>query len=1422
MRRAEHTPRRPVMGQGATDAGNNPELWVQLGEEARVTNQAILETVQELKNEMARLREDNARLTMEQERILKSLSDRQNQLPVNPSAEQQRMSEEQNHHIPPEGSEEQEERSDNVFEQQTSKRQRVELQGEFRKIKPPHFDGEQEEAAEAWLINMNKYFQLYEYDHNLKARLAIFQLQGKATLWWEEVKIVKGVTEQNITWDNFQRFFKERYLTERFYDEKAREFHDLRLGQQTMDEFITRFTSLLRYVPYIREEKAKVQRFASSLPPYMRERIEFDNPKSMDEVIRKARISYQQSKQKGETASRKWNEKKNFKTVGNNKGIRNNGNKGASKGTNSRFTARTTSKFRSANESKVNEQQIRLDNEGTARPPVQCWGCGGPHYIKNCPQRKGTEQLSQIHEASTVGEVGRSVPIINAALEDRQAEYQPTMVEFEGKISNLAISVLIDPGATLSYVNPKVVERCNLQSVKFKNPWLVQLATGAKRRVTAKINDCSFTIADQPITADLNILPLGSYDILIDMDWLEKHWSLVDCKTKVIYYKDQQGNSKEMQGIRRPVQVRPITANQLVKCVRKGCQVYAIQVGYANSKDKSASLNNIPVIQEFTDVFPEEIPGLPPRRNIDFTIELVPGAAPVSRAPYRMSVPELTELKIQLQELLDKNYIRPSVSPWGAPVLFVKKKDGTLRMCIDYRQLNKLTVKNKYPLPRIDELFDQVKGATVFSKIDLRSGYNQIRIKDEDIAKTTFRTRYGHYEFVVLPFGLTNAPATFMCLMNGIFHPYLDQFVLIFIDDILIYSRTIEEHHEHLRIVLQNLREHQLYAKFSKCDFFKAEIQYLGHVITKDGIAVDPEKIKAIMEWPVPKDVADVRSFMGLAGYYRRFVEGFSKVAFPITSLHKKGKLFHWTPNCQKIFEQLKHLLTAAPILSIADPSKDYVVCTDASKEGLGGVLMQEGRVIAYESQKLKEHEHKYSAYDLELAAIIHALKMWRHYLMGRKFLLHIDHHSLTNYFSQPTLNARQARWVDFLSGFDFEIKHLQGKENKQSAKKDSQQEYELDDAGRIYFKKRLYVPNQNRIRNLIMDEFHISHYAGHPGYQKMVTAIRKEYFWPGMKKSIVEYLSRCLECQQIKAEHQHPAGLLQPLPVPEWKWEIISMDFITGLPRTKRNNDSIFVVVDKLSKAAHFIPVQSTYRAAQIAHIFMQNVFKLHGLPKTIISDRDVKFTSAFWKTLFAELGTQLNFSTAYHPQTDGQTERVNQMVEDMLRAYVMQQPTRWEDYLHLVEFAYNNGYHTSTQMSPFEVLYGRKCRTPASWGGPEDKLSLGPEMLKEMEDMVKRVRVNLKAAQDRQKNYADQKRRFREFQVEPEGEVLVEPLSILDRREVQLRKRAITQVKVQWRHFGPDEATWEDEELMKRTYPDLFGSVRHRDGVQSQGEEM
>eukprot|EP00253_Pinus_taeda_P006115 PITA_06115 len=399
-----------------------------------------------------------------------------------------------------------------------------------------------------------------------------------------------------------------------------------------MDEFINRFTSLLRYVTYLKEEKAKVQRFVSGLPMYMRERIEFDNPKSMDEAIRKARICYQQSKQKGDSSNRKWNEKKNSKAVGNNKGSRSSGIKGSNKNQNNRAAPRSAFRAKSIGESRMSEPPAKMDTEGSSRPPVQCWGCGGPHYVKNCPQRKGTDQISQIHEASTVGDVGRSMPRINAALDDRRAEYQPTMVEFEVSYRDQKTSN--GKGQKLSYSDSRTA------------------SSGRPERASH----------------------LGSYDVLIGMDWLEKHWALVNCKTKVIRYRDEAGIEQDMQGIKRPVQIRPITASQLAKCIWNRCQVYAIQAGYAETKNKENPLEHLPVIKEFADVFPEEIPGLPPKRDIDFTIELIPGAAPVSRTPYRMSVPELTELKMQLQELLDKNYIHPSVSPWGALVLLSERR----------------------------------------------------------------------------------------------------------------------------------------------------------------------------------------------------------------------------------------------------------------------------------------------------------------------------------------------------------------------------------------------------------------------------------------------------------------------------------------------------------------------------------------------------------------------------------------------------------------------------------------------------------------------------------------------------------------------------------------------------------------------------
>ena len=353
-----------------------------------------------------------------------------------------------------------------------------------------------------------------------------------------------------------------------------------------------------------------------------------------------------------------------------------------------------------------------------------------------------------------------------------------------------------------------------------------------------------------------------------------------------------------------------------------------------------------------------------------------------------------------------------------------------MRLCVDYRKMNRVMVKNKYPLPRIDDLFDQLSGACYFSKIDLRSGYHQLRVRESDIPKTAFRTRYGHYEFVVMPFGLTNAPAAFMDMMNRIYRPYLDKFVVFFVDDILIYSKTQEEHEHHLHLALQTLRENQLYAKLEKCEFWLQDIQFLGHMVSKEGIFVDPTKVEAVMKWEQPKTVFEVRSFLGLAGYYRRFIENFARIASPMTRLTRKGVSFDWNDECEESFQELKRRLTTAPVLITPVSREKYTFYCDASRNGLGCVLMQKGRVVAYASRQLKKHEQNYPTHDLELAAMVFSLKLWQHYLYGETFEVFSDHKSLKYIFSQKDLNARQRRWMETLEDFDFTLQYHPGKAN--------------------------------------------------------------------------------------------------------------------------------------------------------------------------------------------------------------------------------------------------------------------------------------------------------------------------------------------------------------------------------------------------------
>ncbi|GKB06655.1 putative reverse transcriptase domain-containing protein [Tanacetum coccineum] len=565
--------------------------------------------------------------------------------------------------------------------------------------------------------------------------------------------------------------------------------------------------------------------------------------------------------------------------------------------------------------------------------------------------------------------------------------------------------------------------------------YTVELADIRTSETSIVLRGCTLGLLGHPFNIDLMPIDLGSFDVIIGMDWLAKNHAVIICDEKIVCipYGNEilivQGDKNDKE---KKSTLSIISCVKAQKYMEKGCQLFLAQVTVKENKDESKEkrLEDVPTVRDFPEVFTEDLPGLPPIRQVEFQIDLVPGVAPVARAPFRLAPSEMEELSTQLQELSDKGFIRPSSLPWGAPVLFVKKIDGSFRMCIDYRELNKLTVKNRYPLLGIDDLLDQLQGSSVYSKIDLRSGYHQIRVRDEDIPKMAFRTRYGHYEFQVMPFGLTNAPAVFMNLMNRVCRPYLDKFVIVFIDDILIYSKTKEEHDAHRKLILGLLKKEELYAKFSKCDFWLSKVQFLRHVIDSEGIHIDPTKIESIKDWESPKTLTEIRQFLSLAGYYRRFIKGLPKIAKPMTKLTQKSVKFNWGEKEETAFQTLKQKLCSAPILALPEGSENFVVYCDASHKGLGAVLMQKEKVIAYASRQLKIHEKNYTTHDLELGAVVFALKMWRHYLYGTKCVVFTDHKRLQHILDQKELNIRQHRWLELLSDYNCELRNHLGKAN--------------------------------------------------------------------------------------------------------------------------------------------------------------------------------------------------------------------------------------------------------------------------------------------------------------------------------------------------------------------------------------------------------
>ncbi|KAA3477346.1 Retrotransposable element Tf2 [Gossypium australe] len=964
------------------------------------------------------------------------------------------------------------------------------------------------EKVEFWLENTIRVFDELSCTPEECMKCIVSLLRDLAYQWWNT--LVSVVLRERITWEFFQEEFRKKYTSQRFIDQKRKEFLELKQGRKTVTEYEREFVRLSKYAREgVSTEAIMCKRFEDGLNEDIRLLVGILELKESVVLVERAYKVEELAKEKKKADIESHDSKK--RQLG--------------------------KSFQSS--SKKLRDECRGNDRG-------CFKCGSQdHFIRNYLEMVEKDKNQGVRSSNAPSR-GRPKKNPRSGASSRRAPRE-SAVRFEGRalartyaicageeassldvitgtfsLHDISIVALIDPGSTHSSVCAKSVSSMNMAVKSIEIVINVSNPLGKHVLVDKVCRNCPLTIRSRCFSAKLMLFSFDEFDVILGMDWLIAHDVIVTCGRKFIEMRCENRDilrveSGEPNSL--PVVISSVT---IEKCARKRCEAYLAFV--LNTQESEVKIESVPVVCEYLDVFPEKLLGLPPIREVEFGIELAPGTAPILITSYRMAMTELKELKVQLQELTDKGFEVPSYSPWGAPVLFVKKKDGSMRLCIDYRQLNKVTVKNKYPLPRIDDLFNQLKGVIVFSKIDLRFGYYQLRFKEQDVPKTDFWTRF------------------------------------------------------------------------------------LGHIVSGDG---------------------------------------FSMIATPMTKLLQKDVKFEEIEKCQQSFKKLKALLTEAPILVQPEPGKEFVVYSDASLNGLGCVLMQEGKVIAYVSRQLKSHEKNYPTHDLELAAIVFALKIWRHHLYGEKCRVFTDHKSL-----------------------------------------------------------KVCVPKDDELIRKILHEAYNSCMSIHPG----------------------------------SAEHQVPSGLLQPVIVPEWKWDRITMDFVSGLPLMPRKKDAVWVVVDRLTKSAHFIPVRIDYPLEKLADF--------------------------------------------------------------------------WEKYLPLVEFTYNNSFQASLKMAPYEALYRRKCRTPLFWSKLKENQIHGVDLVRETKEKVKVIRGCLKAASDRQKSYADLKRKEIEFQIGDKTEVEIrpnmtyskEPVKILAQEVKQLRNKSIGLVTVLWNRHGVEEATWDPEKTMRDQYPNFF----------------
>lgn len=791
------------------------------------------------------------------------------------------------------------------------------------------------------------------------------------------------------------------------------------------------------------------------------------------------------------------------------------------------------------------------------------------------------------------------------------------------------------------------------------------------------------------------------------------------------------------------------------------------------------------VLREFKDVFPEEIPDeLPKDRGIRHEIELQPGTKYCVTRQWPLPRDQVKAIDDFFEARRRAGHVRESMSPHSSPTFCVKKSTGGWRIVHAFNKLNAATVPAQTPIPRKDVIIDGMQGSTIFSALDLRDGYYQILMREQDIPLTAVSTPSGMlWEWLVMPQGLSNAPATFNRCVTHLLRS-VREFAPSYFDDVFVHSKAmngktdVEMHRIHVRKLLELMRKHKLYANLKKCVFAAPEIPVLGCFVSKNGVRPDPEKIRTIKEWPPPANVKQLRQFLGMATYLHKYSRGFAQRALPLSALLRKDAAWKWTALEQQSFASIKQSLIEAPVLAIADQNKEFFVVCDASDNAIGCALMQKDddgneRVISYESRQLKAAERNYPVHDKELLAMKYALAKYRIYLMGdRSFTVYTDHASLRTAINSPHLSQRMARWLSFFAEFNFKVEYKPGRfnvvadalsrrPNSESTRMEDDHTEDargasvvyspssplLDDVRKEYARDKeiaalfkylsepndrtakalssvqrarlhrykikdgllwyralvdddfaIVVPNNEDLRLRILFEYHDAPASGHRGREKTYVSLRRDFYWPRQYKFVRKYVQACEVCQRTKASVGSQAPL-QSLPVPADCWRSISMDFVFGLPKDKQGRDGVLVFVDRFSKMVHLAAVSETITAAESARVFMENVFRLHGMPDEVVSDRDPRFVASFWQSVFRDLGTRLKMSTSDHPQTDGQTERANRVLEEILRAYAHSFES-WSAHLPMAEFAINNSVHASTGHSPFYVNGLRHPRLPSLLG--------------------------------------------------------------------------------------------------------------------------